>query len=233
MTVPVYIKIHDDIKNKIENGSWKVGTRIPSERKLSEQYGVSRMTFRQAVQALVEDGILKRVAGSGTYVTNQKVQEKMSGVTSFTNIMLAQGKQPSTKTLSYKIVEPTFKEASVLGLSQDDRVLRMNRIRYGDEVPICYEVAAVNASMVEGLSEEDVSSSLYRSLEDKKGLRPRSAKQFISAILATDRIAELLDIDAKAPILKLKQISYLQNQQPFEFVQTQYAAERFEFYLNK
>ncbi len=67
-----YIQIHNDMKTKITTGAWQVGSRIPSERKLAEDYGVSRMTLRQAVQNLIDDGLLRRAVGSGTYVTSQK-----------------------------------------------------------------------------------------------------------------------------------------------------------------
>lgn len=86
MTSPIYIQIHNDIKRSIESGKWKIGDRIPSERELAVDFGVSRMTLRQAVQTLVDEGILERHVGSGTYVARQKVQEKMSGVTSFTEL---------------------------------------------------------------------------------------------------------------------------------------------------
>ncbi len=76
MGSPVYIQIHNEIKKAIEAGKWSVGDRIPSERELAVQFNVSRMTLRQAIQTLVEEGILERFVGSGTFVANQKVQEK-------------------------------------------------------------------------------------------------------------------------------------------------------------
>lgn len=233
MNLPVYIKIHNDLKQKIEAGSWQVGTRIPSERKLAETYHVSRMTLRQAVQTLIDEGLLRRAIGSGTFVTNQKVQEHMSGISSFTETMEAVGKVPSSKTLSYKIIEPTFKESQALELKANERVLRMERLRFGDGEPICLETTTVSAELIKGMPQVDVTESFYRSLAEQKGIIPANAKQYISAILASPRIAEMLDIKAGDPILKLKQISYLKNQKPFEFVETQYVAQRFEFYLNK
>ncbi|WP_395317886.1 GntR family transcriptional regulator [Fructilactobacillus frigidiflavus] len=233
MNLPVYIQIHNDLKQKIEAGSWQVGTRIPSERKLAETYHVSRMTLRQAVQTLIDEGLLRRAIGSGTFVTNQKVQEHMSGISSFTETMEAVGKVPSSKTLSYKIIEPTFKESQALELKANERVLRMERLRFGDGEPICLETTTVSAELIKGMPQVDVTESFYRSLAEQKGIIPANAKQYISAILASPRIAEMLDIKAGDPILKLKQISYLKNQKPFEFVETQYVAQRFEFYLNK
>ena len=110
MDAPVYIQIHNAIRADIEAGKWRVGDRIPSERDLAVTFKVSRMTLRQAIQTLVDEGILERRVGSGTYVANQKVQEKMSGVTSFTDLMQAQGKVPSSKTVSYHVAQPTSSE---------------------------------------------------------------------------------------------------------------------------
>lgn len=230
---PIYIQIHNDIKRAIEAGKWAVGDRIPSERELSRNFDVSRMTLRQAIQTLVDEGILERQVGSGTYVANQKVQEKMSGVTSFTDLMLTQGKQPTSKTISYHVMNPSLSEAEKLKLNEDDQVLRMERIRYGDDVPICFEVATVPEKLIDGLSKKEVTSSLYRALEDKKQLSPGKAQQTVSAMSASERIAEYLSIKRGDAILRLRQVTYLQDGTPFEYVRTQYVGERFEFYLEK
>lgn len=233
MGLPIYIQIHNDIKRNIEAEKWKIGDRIPSERELSTEFGVSRMTLRQAIQTLVDEGILERRVGSGTFVANQKVQERMSGVTGFTDLMLAQDKKPSSKTISYHTMEPSLSEMEKLKITQDQSVLRMERIRYGDNIPICFEVATVPENIVAGLEKSEVTSSLYRALEQKKNLSLGKAQQTVSAMLASERIAEYLDIKRGDAILRLRQITYLQDGRPFEYVRTQYVGDRFEFYLEK
>ncbi len=118
----------------------------------------------------------------------------MSGVTGFTDLMLAQGKQPSSKTISYHVMSPSLSEIEKLKLKDDAQVLRMERVRYGDDVPISFEVATIPLEIVEGLSKQEVSESLYRTLETKKGVMPGHAKQMVSASTASERIAEYLDI---------------------------------------
>lgn len=233
MGLPIYIQIHNEIRRDIEAGKWQVGDRIPSERELSLNFGVSRMTLRQAIQTLVDEGILERRVGSGTYVANQKVQEKMTGVTSFTDLMLASGKKPSSKTISYHTMEPSLSEMERLKLDQDEPVLRMERIRYGDDIPICFEVATVPEKIVTGLEKTEVTSSLYHALEQKKNLQPGRAEQTVSAMLVSERIAEFLDIKRGEAILRLRQTTYLQDGRPFEYVRTQYVGDRFEFFLEK
>ena len=230
---PIYIKIHNDIKKKIEAGKWKVGQRIPAERELANVFGVSRMTLRQAVSTLVDEGILERKAGSGTYVASQKVQEKVSGVTSFTDLMEAQGKKPSSKTIAYHVGEPSLSEMERLNIEQYDLVLRMERIRFADEIPICYETATIPEKIVHNFSKAEITKSLYNTLEEKAGLVIGRADQTVSAMLASEKVAEYLDIKRGDAILRLHQLSYLQDDTPFEYVRTQYAGERFEFYLKR
>ena len=79
MGSPVYIQIHNQLRENIENGHWKVGQKIPAERELAAEFGVSRMTLRQAIQTLVDEGVLERRVGSGTFVASRKVQDKMAG----------------------------------------------------------------------------------------------------------------------------------------------------------
>ena len=146
--LPVYIQIHDQIKANIENETYKIGDRLPSERELAKQFGVSRMTLRQAIQTLADEGILERKIGSGTYVARQKVQEKMSGTTSFTEIMRSLGRVPSSKAVAYFLTAPSSSEMEKLQLEGHETILRMERIRYADDVPICFEVASIPEKLI-------------------------------------------------------------------------------------
>lgn len=232
MGSPIYIKIHNSIKEAIQEGKWQIGDRIPAERELAEQFGVSRMTLRQAVQTLVDEGILERRVGAGTFVARKKVQERMSGITSFTEIMKNQGKRPSSRTVSYQVTSPSLSEREHLRLQEGQNVLRMERIRYADEVPICFEVATLPYDLVKDYQRSQVTKSLYQTLA-KHGLHIGHAQQIVSASSASEKIADFLKIKRGAPILKLRQVTQLETGEPFEYVRTEYAGERFEFYLEK
>ncbi|WP_461216022.1 GntR family transcriptional regulator [Lacticaseibacillus sp. GG6-2] len=233
MESPIYIQIHNKIRQDIEANKWQIGDRIPSERELAATFNVSRMTLRQAIQTLVDEGILERRIGAGTFVANQKVQEKVSGVTSFTDVMIAQGKKPSSKTISYHIAKPSLSESEKLHLGDGAQVLRMERIRYGDAVPISFEVATVPYDLIKAFSKSEVTKSLYHTLEAKGGYVLGGAQQTVSAMLASERIAEYLEVKRGSAILRLRQISFLQDGRPFEYVRTQYVADRFEFVLER
>ena len=181
MEEPMYIKIHNQIKRDIENHVYQVGDRIPAERQLAVKFGVSRMTLRQAIKTLEDEGILERRLGSGTYVASQKVQEKMSGIMSFTEITKANGQVPSSKLISYQIGNPSLSEKERLALKDNENVLRMERIRYADKTPICYEVVTVPYYLVKNFSKEDVSTHLYKTLEKRGGFAIGRVTEHISA----------------------------------------------------
>ncbi|AIG65051.1 GntR family transcriptional regulator [Weissella tructae] len=233
MKAPVYVQIHDDIREAIDAGRWQAGDKIPSERELADQFDVSRMTLRQAVMLLVDEGVLERRVGSGTYVAEQKVQETLNGLTSFTDLMAAIGKVATTKTISYHIGQATASEQKRLNMNEGDNVLRMERVRYGNDEPIAFEVAAIPARLVRGLSRESLSNSLYHTLEVERDLHVNYARQTVTAAAVTERVADLLDIKRSDPVLVLRQTTFAQNDEPFEYVRTQYVGSRFEFYLER
>jgi len=229
---PIYIQIHDSIKQKIENGEWQVGQQLPSERDLSETFNVSRMTLRQAIQTLADEGILDKRVGSGTYVASQRVVEKMSGPTSFTEIMESQGRIPSSKTIAYYSTMPSQSEIEKLKLEEGEKVIRMERIRYADNVPICFEVATIPDNLARKFSKEDITTAFYQTLTEHEYVVGTS-EHTISATVATEKISEYLSVKRGSAILRLRQVTYFDDKMPFEYVRTQYAGSRFEFYMEK
>lgn len=231
--LPVYIKIHDQIKKEIEEGKWQVGDRLPSERELSETFDVSRMTLRQAIQTLADEGILERKIGSGTYVARKKVQETMLGTTSFSNIIRSQGRVPSSETISYFVTKPSSSEMEKLKVDKNTDILKMERIRFADDIPICFEVASIPYHFISGFDKSEITTSFYKVIADQGHRIIGKSSQTISALVASEKIAHYLDIRKGDAILRLRQISYFADGTPFEYVRSQYAGERFEFYMEK
>jgi GntR family transcriptional regulator len=229
MQEPMYIKIHNQIKRDIENHVYQIGDRIPAERQLAEHFGVSRMTLRQAIKTLEEEGILERRLGSGTYVANQKVQEKMTGIMSFTEITRANGQMPSSKLISYKITKPSLSEKERLKIDQDTDVLRMERIRYADSVSIVHEVVTIPDYIVKNFTKDDISTHLYETLESKGSYQIGNVTEFISASVCNENDARLLQAKKGEALLTRRQVTELADGTPFEYTRASYVAERFEF----
>ena len=228
--LPAYMKIHDQIKKEIDEEIWKIGQRLPSERDLAEQFEVSRMTLRQATTLLVEEGVLERRMGSGTFVASTRVQEKMRGTTSFTEIIKAQGKTPSSQLISYRRTLPSKEEVEKLEIEKTENIIRMERVRYANHIPVVYEVASIPEKFIKNFNKEEITSHFFQTLQ-KHGYKIGKSQQTIYARLAKERIAHYLEIPKGHAILGLTQISYFDNGTAFEYVKSQYVGERFEFYL--
>ncbi|MGT2666274.1 GntR family transcriptional regulator [Streptococcus rifensis] len=228
--LPAYLKIHNQIKDEIDQGIWKIGQRLPSERDFADHFQVSRMTLRQAVSLLVEEGVLERKVGSGTYVASNRIQEKMRGTTSFTEIIKSQGKQPSTQLVSYMASKPNKKEQAYLELRPSETVIRMERVRFADDLPVVYEVAVVPKKFIAQVSQDEVTQHFFKTLTEA-GYKIGKSKQTIYARLAQDVVTDYLGLEPGQAILGLTQVSYFEDGQPFEYVKSQYAGERFEFHL--
>ncbi|QEA33182.1 GntR family transcriptional regulator [Leuconostoc carnosum] len=231
--IPRYIQIHNQIKSRVEAGEWQAQERLPAERELADEFDVSRMTLRQAIQTLVDEGLLERKVGSGTYVAEQKVSERVLGITSFTELMASTGRVAKTKTVSYKITSPSASEMMHLKLFENDEVLVMERLRMGDDEPILLERTTLPVKLIEDFSKNELTESLYATLE-RANIVPGRATQTISAGLANERLSELLQIKRGDAILTVRQVSFAENTElPFEYVRSYYVGERFEFTLTR
>ncbi|MBA1394444.1 GntR family transcriptional regulator, partial [Lactobacillus sp. XV13L] len=189
-------------------------------------------TLRQAIKTLEDEGILEQRLGSGTYVANQKVQEKMSGIMSFTEITHANGQVPSSKLISYRVGKPSLSESERLQLAEDQEVLRMERIRYADEVPICYEVVSIPHQLIVNVPKADISAHLYQTLE-KSGYQIGRVTEYISAAVANENAARLLDAKKGEALITRLQVTELSTGEPFEYTRASYVADRFEFTFSK
>ena len=227
---PAYLHIRDTIKEDIDDGIWAIGDRLPSERDLADQFKVSRMTLRQAVTLLVEEGILERRIGSGTYVASRRVQEKMRGTTSFTEIIQSQGKKPSTRVISYQRKMASQTEIERLCLHKNDYVIKMERIRYADKLPVVFEETYIPEKLIKSFQQKDITEHFFKTLIEN-GYEIGKSQQTIYAKNASERVATYLGIPKNHAILALTQVSYFTDGRPFEYVKSQYVGDRFEFYL--
>jgi GntR family transcriptional regulator len=226
---PIYYQIQEWVKTRIDEGKLKPGDKIPSENELCEQFEVSRMTIRQAINNLVEQGYLHRKRGIGTFVQLPKVEQKLQSMTGFTEDMLARGLRPSSELLSFQIVSATAKVAQKLQLEEGSPVYEVRRIRLADEEPIALETTYLSPSLVKGINEEILQYSLYEHLEQNLGYKLTRATQTIEASVATEDEAWYLNINKKAPVLVVEQVSYAVGDLPLEYVKCIYRGDRYKF----
>ncbi|MCH4826694.1 MAG: GntR family transcriptional regulator [Planococcus sp. (in: firmicutes)] len=227
--IPIYIQIEEQLKKQIQQGDFLVGTAIPSERELTESFGVSRMTVRQSVTNLVNEGLLYREKGRGTFVASPKVEQPLNGLTSFTEDMLARGMVPSNKIIGFEILEPDADVSADLQLVDGDKVYFIERIRFADDKTMAIERTYLPVDRVPSLHRDLLQGSLYAMIENNQQLKISHATQRMEAGMVKKEDAELLQIDVPAAILMIERISYLDGDLPFELVRSTYRADRYKF----
>ena len=169
------------------------GDRLPSERELSGRWKAARMTVRKATDALVEEGLVVRRHGSGTYVLPQPVV-RFLGLTSFSQDMRERGLVPSSRLLAFEAEPANEAVASRLGIAQEEAVLRFTRLRLGSGEPMAIETVWIHSALVPGLEPRDLDGSLYELLASRYGLVPGSADVTIEPLLPDEETRERLQI---------------------------------------
>ncbi|HWK75761.1 MAG TPA: GntR family transcriptional regulator [Povalibacter sp.] len=224
-TLPLYQQLQRSLRHIIESRVLGPDDALPPERDLAEELAVSRITVRKAIDGLVEEGLLIRRQGSGTFVSN-RVEKNFAKLTSFSEDMRARGRKPHSVWLNRAAGSVTPEEALALRSSPGTPVYRFHRIRYADDAPMALEYATVLASCLQSV--DAVESSLYEALE-KNGNRPARALQRLRAVLLTGEQAQLLKAQEKDPGLLVERLGSLKDGRTIEFTQSFYRGDIYDF----
>ena len=227
--IPIYHQLEEYIKAQIDNGDIQPDEAIPSERVYADMFQISRMTIRQALTNLVNDGYLYRQKGKGTFVNKKKVEQRLQGLTSFTEDMKERGLTPGSRLVSFEIIPSGREIAERLKLNENTPVYEIKRVRLADNVPMALETTYLPANLVKGLTEEIINQSLYQYIEEKLSLTIHEATQQIEASIAKEQELRLLEIEKGSPVLLILRTSHLKDGTPFEFVKSAYRADRYKF----
>jgi GntR family transcriptional regulator len=230
--VPFYFQLAEMLKEQIESGLLKPGEQIPSERELSEQSGVSRMTVRQAVMYLVRQGQLVVRPGIGTFVGEPKLTHDTLHLLGFTEEMLRQGQAASSKVLEQALVEPPAPIAARLELPPQARAVRIVRLRFSRDTPLLLETVYISHALAPGLERADLSrESLYSLLGQYHRINLQRARQTLEVTRANADEAHLLGIASGDPMLLLQGVTYTESGHPVEAFKALYRGDKFKFEL--
>lgn len=226
---PLYLQIKDILKHKIINHEYAVGSTIPSENELEEMFGVSRMTIRQAVNELVNEGLLRkeRGRGKGTVVLSNAIADKLSTVKSFTQKMQEQGFVLKNKQINISIINPEPHVASALNIEATDQVLALSRIRMVNNDIIMYSISYVPASLNLPFDAK-LYDSLYQLLATQN-IQISHAEEYIEAMLANEEISRALEVPVNSAVLKRTRISQDQYNRNIEYTTTFYRSDKYKY----
>ena len=222
---PLYQQLQRALRDAITENRLTADEALPPERDMAEEFGVSRITVRKALDALVGEGLLIRRQGAGTFVA-ARVEKSFSKLSSFTEDMISRGRRPESVWLSRSSGAVTPEESLTLGLSPGALVYRFNRIRYADGSPMALEYSTVPGFCLP--SEDAVGESLYEAL-DKYDARPTRALQRLRAVLFTAERARLLGVPDGSPGLLIERRGFLRDGRVVEFTQSYYRGDAYDF----
>ncbi len=225
---PRYAQLRRRLQEAIAEGILPANASLPPEREIAEITGLSRVTVRNAMQELVDTGVIIQRQGSGSFVAEKtaKVEQSLINLTSFTEDMTARGMETHSVWLERGIVRGAPRETRALGLDPGASVARLYRLRAADGRPLALERATLPIALLPNPLE--VETSLYQVLA-RDGHRPVRAVQRFTALNLAAEEAELLDVTPGAAALSIERTSYLDSGQVVEFTQSIYRGDAYDF----
>jgi GntR family transcriptional regulator len=229
---PLYEQIKDYILLNIQSGMFQPDTRIPSERELSEQFSVSRMTVTKALAELTHAGILYARVGKGTFVSAERIDQQLEALTSFSEDMSRRGQRASSRVLLAREGQATEDVARYLGGLPGLPIIILQRVRLADDEPIALETCTLNAALCPRILQRHdfAHESLYGVLRAEYGILMRHAEQTLEARAATEPEARALEISPGSPILSILRVTYSDEERPVELVRSAYRGDRYKFH---
>jgi GntR family transcriptional regulator len=231
---PRYREAAERLAEQIGSGELAPHTRLPSERTIAGDFGLSRMTARQAVEYLVRRGLVYRRPGSGTYVSAPRIVHTLERLAGFSEQMRAQGIEPSGRVLEVTLgdhVDPEIADA--LELDRRDRAWTMRRIRYGDGEPLLLETFVVPDAVCPQLGRFDLSGgSLYDLMRSEFRVVPARARQSIEPTACDAGDARHLGARPGAPAILVTRVTYDGAGRPVEYARDLYRGDRARFELD-
>lgn len=226
-----YTKVYDELRNQLANGHYPLGTRLPSEQQLQENYEVSRDTLRKALHKLEQDGFIQRKAGKGTFVISNRADYPLTRMEGFTEQMLRRGFVPSSEILSIEQKSEYDKEVTIaLNLDPGEKIYAITRIRMADGNPMAYEITHVPQRLFPDIQLHlNQYASLTTIYTENYGMKIFSGRVQIDAVMPTPAIQKYLGITADIPLLKLTSTNFVSNGSPIDFVYSYHISERYEF----
>ena len=203
-----------------------VGTAIPSERQLSADLGVSRLTVRAALDDLAREGYLVRRRGSGTYVQQPKISQQLT-MTSFSEDMRRRGMVPSSTTLSLTRQLAGPRLGRFLNVSPGDEVVVVKRLRLADGVSMAIETLHIPEALAPGLTPESLNGSLYELLQERYGIVVASGTQAIEPTVTNEEESAALGVPLHSPAFLFERTSRDPQDRTIEFVQSVYRGDRY------
>ena len=207
----------------------KAGDRIPSETELCDHYSMSRITVRQAITSLVDEGLLHKQQGRGTFVLAPRLAEHLADTDHFLTTGLDAAPPEQISVFSAELMVSPDWLSRKLGLVDGDDVYKVRKVLSPDSTPAAFRTTFVPVKLATDLLDQDLTGPIHVILEARYGLEAASADEVIEFIIADEFRAGMLGVSIEHPIILQERITYLQSGQAISCARTYYRADRFRF----
>ncbi|KAA1172849.1 GntR family transcriptional regulator [Marinobacter salinexigens] len=227
--LPLYVQIRDNLRRQILDGSYQVHERLPSENEMMNAFGVSRITIRQALRDLHNEGLVFSAQGKGTFVSKPKAVQNVQRLEGFGEAMAAQGYEASARVLSIQQLKPPKAVAAALDLAAGDQAVEVKRVRYLNRSPVCVENSYFPVDIGGQMFGLDLSNDIFPMLENRFGIPLGGADISLDAILADDETRQYLNLKTGEAILRVERLTHDRNGRPIDFEYLCYRGDSFKY----
>jgi GntR family transcriptional regulator len=227
--IPLYQQIARALRQQIETGELKPGATLPPESELTKKFRVSRITARKALDLIASEGLIVRKQGKGTFINPPKIQQDLSSLQGFAELMAARGPDQEMQVIAFDVIPADDSVARSLQLSAGQNVLRIQRRHCWKNTPIAYAVIYLPHQLGKLLTLPQVSTTpIYTLLTEKAHLEIKRANQVIRAIAADQDTAQWLDWNLGSPVMMVERITYSTEEIPVEYILFFYRGDSYE-----
>ena len=232
--LPLYEQVKNQLVQQIQSGQYPALSQLPSEYELSSLFTVSRITVRQALNKLVQEGMIFKMHGKGTFVSKPKAYQNISQLQGFAEAMASTGHQVINKVISTRFVDASLKVASKLKLPVQSRVFEIKRVRLMNREPVSYELTYLPQELGQQLIDHQIdfkSTDIFKFFEETLKVGLAYADLTIDAITADEELANLLAIKVNTPILRVERLTHDEHQRPIDYEYLYFSGENFQYQL--
>jgi GntR family transcriptional regulator len=229
-SAPLYARVEDVLASDIAEGTLSPGIRLPAEQSLIERFAVSRTTIRQAIQNLIRRGLIEIRRGTGTFVAQPKISQELTELTGFVEDMQALGRQASARLLDQQVVPANESVARQLALAVGTLVVRIQRVRLADKIPLSFDETYLPREIGEKIVENDLEAEpIFSLLEQKYNTPLVEAEYRLEAVSADAAVARALGISIGSPVFLIERTSYSTGQRPIDHEKLYYRGDQIRF----
>jgi GntR family transcriptional regulator len=228
--IPKYVVISEDIKKDIESGVLKYGEKILSEKDIMAKYSVSSTTARKSIEMLRRENLIESIQGKGTFILQTKILRSLKKVISFSENMKRQSMEPTARLIEKTILVGYTEYHKKLNLLEDEKILKIKRIKYGDGIPLLIDTRYINLKYCPGMENMEISGSIYEIYESYK-IKIVHSKQILQLSFLDESNAKLLNCKKFDPVIRIEGTLFSEDMYLIEYEEDLWNGTVFSFYV--